>query len=258
MGHSTFCFSVWRHRGLTAMHRNSPMRTQPKRSGTRLLAGKITALEAQKKSKRRVNVYLDGAFAFGLADIVAAPLRVGQFLADHEIAVLRHRDAAERCYEMALRFLSYRPRSRAELARHLATRQVPKDLIAHTLERLADSGLLDDGAFAHFWVENRESFRPRSSAALRYELRRKGVDEDVIDDAVRGINEEDSAYQAAQTLAPRLAHVDRDTFRRRLGGYLRRRGYSYETARATVDRLWRERVPSNNAGGEHPSAGSRR
>ncbi len=216
------------------------------------LAGTITALKAQLKNKQRVNVYLDGVFAFALADILAATLRVGQSLSDGEIENLRRREASERAYEQALHFLSYRPRSAEEVNRHLAGKQIPPELVAQTVERLLQAGLLDDEAFARFWVENRDSFRPRGNAALRYELRRKGVGEEAINSAVQEVDETDAAYRIALNQALRLQHADRDTFRRRLGGFLTRRGFSYETVRDTVERLWRERAGREDAGQDLP------
>jgi regulatory protein len=200
----------------------------------------ITALKVQAKNERRVNVYLDGVFAFGLPDRVAASLRVGQLVSEEECAALRRRDTAERAYERALRFLSYRPRSTEEVARYLAGKQVSEDVAGEVIGRLQQADLLDDRAFARFWVENRESFRPRGSMALRYELRRKGVDDEAIEEAIRDVDEDEGAYRVAQAQARRLAGADRESFRRRLGGYLSRRGYAYATARETVERLWRE------------------
>jgi regulatory protein len=201
---------------------------------------KITALKVQAKDKRRVNVYLDGVFAFGLPDTVAASLRVGQLVSEEECVALRWRDTVERAYERALGFLSYRPRSTEEVARYLAGKQVPDDVAGEVIGRLQQAELLDDQAFARYWVENRESFRPRGTMALRYELRRKGVDDGAIEAAIRDVDESEGAYRAAQAQARRLAGADRESFRRRLGGYLSRRGYAYATVRETVERLWRE------------------
>lgn len=214
---------------------------------SRPLAGTITALRTQAKNKRRVNVYLDGAFALALPDIVAATLRVEQSLSGEQVADLQQRNAAQRAYDRALRFLSYRPRSVAEVSRYLAGKQVSDDLIAQTIDRLRQAGLLDDRAFARFWVENRESFRPRGKIALRYELRRKGVGEEAIDAAIQDVDESEGAYRVARTRALRLTRVDRETFRRRLGGYLSRRGFSYSVVRETVERLWQERATREGA-----------
>jgi len=213
------------------------------------LSGKITALRAQTRNRERVNVYLDGAFAFGLPAIIAATLRVGQTLSESDIQALRERGDAEQAYERALSFLTYRPRSTQEVRRYLAGKNIPVGLVEQTIHRLTEAGLLNDQEFARYWVENRESFRPRGARALRFELKGKGVGDQAIDAATQEVDEDESAYRIARNQALRLRQADRDTFRRRLGGFLTRRGFSYETVRATVDRLWRERGSEDgNAG----------
>ncbi len=217
------------------------------------MAGKVTAVKVQARNKQRANVYLDGAFAFGLPAIVAARLRVGQLLTDAECEDLRRQGAAEQAYERALTFLSYRPRSADEVSRYLVGKQAPEDVIAQVLARLTQAGLLDDRAFARYWVENRESFRPRGTVALRHELRRKGIGDEAIKAAIGDLDETDAAYRAAQGQASRLGHADRETFRRRLGGFLSRRGFSYATVREVIERLWREKLARDGAEGEQPS-----
>jgi regulatory protein len=201
---------------------------------------KITALRMQKRNRRRVNVYLDGQYAFALQVAMAAPLRVGQTLTVEEIDRLRGREAVEVAYDKALHFLSYRPRSRAEIAAYLKRKKAQPDTVGTVLERLEHAGLVDDSAFAQYWVENRESFRPRGSRALRHELRQKGVPEAVIARAVEGIDETDSAYRAAHRRARRFRQLDYQAFRQRLGGFLQRRGFGYDVVKEAVDRLWRE------------------
>jgi regulatory protein len=204
------------------------------------LPGRITALEAQKKNPERVNVYLDDQFAFGLEGIVAAQLRVGQTLSDEEIAALQESDAFQKTYDRALDFLSYRPRSQAEVERYLERKGVADDLTARVVNRLKEAGLIDDLAFASYWVENREIFRPRAARSLRYELVRKGVPGPIIAQALEGIDEEDSAYRAAQERSRKLAHLDHDEFCRKIGAFLERRGFGYAVARRVAERLWQE------------------
>jgi regulatory protein len=200
---------------------------------------KITALRMQKKG-RRVNVFLDGRYAFALQASVAARLAVGQTLSAEEIDALQERDETEVAYDRALNYLSYRPRSRAEVERYLQRRGVSPATIKALIERLLGSGLLDDEAFAEYWVENREQFRPRGPYALRSELRKRGVPDAVIEAAIDGVDERASAYRAAQARTHRLEHLDHQTFWRRLSGFLTRRGFGYETVKETVNRLWRE------------------
>ena len=199
---------------------------------------KITALRYQKRNRHRVNVYLDGQYAFAVQDTIAGTLRVGQELSADEVTGLQGRDVAEAAYERVLNFLSYRPRSKSEVWSYLKRRAVPEELIPALIERLQTAGLLDDEAFARYWVENRESFRPRGARSLRFELRRKGVDESVANEAAVM-----DAMRAGGITARRMTTVDYATFRRRLDGFLQRRGFGYSVSKEVVNRLWHEIHP---------------
>ena len=80
---------------------------------------KITGLKVQKRNKDRVNVYLDGEYAFGISRIVAAWLRNGQELSEEKIAELKAQDNVEVALQRALNYLSYRPRSEQEVRQNL-------------------------------------------------------------------------------------------------------------------------------------------
>lgn len=201
---------------------------------------KITAIEPQKRNPQRVNIYLDGEFAFGLTRLVAAWLRVGDELNAEKIASLQEADAREQALQYALRLLAYRPRSQAEVRQRLEQRGWNERTIEETLERLRQNGLLNDAAFAHSWVENRHTFRPRGRRLLIQELRQKGLDEQTIQDALSDTDEEEAAYTAARTRAQRLKGLEPRLFYRRLTAYLVRRGFSYETAGTIARRLWEE------------------
>jgi regulatory protein len=205
------------------------------------MAGTISALVAQKRNKERVNVYLDGRYAFSLPTIEAARLCRGQYLSDEEIELLQELDTFQKAYDQALRFLAYRPRSHAETLRYLERKGIPPPLAEKVIERLVTAGLLDDLAFARFWVENRDRFNPRGARALRYELRRKGLSAEIIQQALsEAAAEGEAIYSAALTKARQLVRLDHDDFKRRLGAYLARRGFSYEAIAEVVERLWQE------------------
>jgi len=203
----------------------------------------VTALVAQKRNRERASVFLDGEFDFGLSKMLAAELRVGQELTQQEIRNLQQRDVVEQAHDRALHYLSYRPRSEEEVVRYLRDKGVDDDAIESVLTRLRHAGLVNDQEFARFWVDNRETHRPRSRWALGVELRRKGVASDVIDSAVSSVNEDVSAMRAARKVLHRFANLDRDTFYRRLLGRLQRRGFDYGVSRKVVDALWSEIHP---------------
>jgi len=202
---------------------------------------KITALKAQKRNPNRVNLYLDGEFAFGLSRIVAAWLSVGQFLGDERIQELQRQDADEVAFQSALHYLNYRARTETEIRKHLVEKGFSEQAVETVVKRLQQGHLLDDQQFAHDWVENQNTFRPRGRRALAFELRHKGVSDEIIEQTLADSkDEEDLAYQAAVRHAGRLSGLEWQDFRLKLGQFLARRGFGYDTISTTVQRVWAE------------------
>ena len=203
---------------------------------------KITAIRVGRRRGRRVNVFLDGKFAFSLEAEVAVRegLQVDQELSDSHIEALARSDHFHRCLNAAAHYLSYRPRSESEIRERLRRRGFDGDSVEAVIAKLKEQGLIDDMAFAQFWKNNRESFSPRSQWLTKLELRRKGVAGDVIDQVVDAIDDDASAYRAASSKARSLPLSDYHSFRRRLGEYLKRRGFSYGVINHTVERMWQE------------------
>ena len=203
--------------------------------------GKVTALKIQKHHPNRVNVYLNNEFSFGLSRITAAWLQVGQELTSTKIARLQADDEREVAYMMAIRFLDYRPRSRAEVRRNLEKHSIKPEIITEVFKRLERSGLVNDERFAQDWVDNRSEFRPRSRRALAFELHQRGLDEPSINKALEGLNEEALAYQAALKQARRYETLPLRDFNNKLGSFLARRGFSYDVIKEVVARVWQEK-----------------
>jgi regulatory protein len=204
---------------------------------------KVTALREGKGREKRVKLYLDGQPALNLQAEVAARegLEVGQELSAGELEELARADRVFRCLTAAYRYLGYRPRSESEVKTRLKQRGFESDVVDVVLTRLKEQGLVDDAAFAQFWRENREAFSPRSRWLTGRELRQKGIESEVIDQAVGDLDESDGAYRAALAKAGHWPLLDYQSFRRRLGDYLRRRGFGYGVIVRTVERIWQER-----------------
>ena len=201
---------------------------------------KITALVVQKRNPNRVNIYLDGEYAFGLALIVAAWLKVGLELDEEKIKRLQVEDAHERAIQQAMLFLSYRPRSESEIRQNLRKHEYSDEVIDRTLERLRQDGLANDDQFARAWVENRSTFRPRSRRLMAMELRLKGLDQEAVSSAVETVDDAALAYEAAQKRVPRFKDLEWIEFRKKLSGFLTRRGFSYAVIAPLVTRIWNE------------------
>jgi regulatory protein len=202
----------------------------------------ITKLNAGKSREKRVNVFLDGKFTFSLLAEVALKegLQVGQELSASQVEALTRSDHYHRCFNAAIRFLGYRPRSEAEIRQRLQRHGFDSNLTEKVMTKLKEQGLVDDNAFARFWKENRESFSPRSRWLTRLELQRKGLDGGIIEQVAGEVDDSDSAYRAAISKARRLLPSDYQDFRRRLGEFLRRRGFGYEVINNTVEKIWKE------------------
>ncbi len=203
---------------------------------------KITALKVQKRNPNRVNVYLDGEFAFGVSRIVAAWLQVGQELSDQKISSLQKEDAEEVAYQDALKVLSFRPRSIQEVQKKLKKNGFDDAIIQTVIERLKKNGLVEDASFAQAWIENRTVFHPRGRKLIAMELRQKGVSDEVVQDALAAgaVDDETLAYQSAIQYTRRLNGLDWPEFRKKLSAYLLRRGFSYATVSPLVRQVWEE------------------
>ena len=206
----------------------------------------ITALRIGRGRGKRVDIFLDGKFAFSLEVAVVAKegLRVAQALSDEQIEALVRSDRFYHCLNTASRYLRYRLRSESELRERLGQRGFDADTLEAVISRLKELGLVDDIAFAEFWKDDRESFSPRSRQLTGLELKRRGIANDIIEQVVNTTDDDDSAYRAALSKARRLPRSDEPGFRRRLSEFLRRRGFSLTVINHTVERVWQDQTGS--------------
>lgn len=149
---------------------------------------------------------------------------------------------------IALRQLTTAPRSRAELATKMAGKGVDPQVAAQVLDRLTEVGLIDDQAYAGMLVRSKQETRGLARRGLQHELRRRGVDDDIAQDALAGVTDEDERAAADRVVARRLRStrgLDRAVRERRLAGVLARKGYSGGLAHAVV----REALDAEEPGG---------
>ncbi|MFF3322913.1 recombination regulator RecX [Streptomyces sp. NPDC002889] len=156
---------------------------------------------------------------------------------------LSPQDPAERARAICLRLLTGTPRTRKQLADALHRREIPPEVAEEVLSRFEDVGLINDAAFADAWVESRHHGRGLARRALARELRTKGVDATLIDDAVAQLDSDQEEATARELVARKLRAtrgLDRDRRLRRLAGMLARKGYSEGVALRVVKRALEE------------------
>lgn len=150
---------------------------------------------------------------------------------------------AERARAICLRLLTGSPRTRKQLADALRKREIPDDVAEEVLSRFEEVGLINDSAFADAWVESRHHGRGLARRALAQELRTKGVDSTLIDEAVGRLDSEQEEETARELVARKLRStrgLDRDKRLRRLAGMLVRKGYPEGMALRVVRRALEE------------------
>lgn len=191
----------------------------------------ITKIERQKKARHRVSIHLDGEFAFGADEELVYVFRLapGRVLDESTIARIREEDLFRQARAAAMRFLARRMHSVREMEEKLRERQFPEHSIGRVTARLLSLSLLDDREYARAFVRDRMRFRPAAKANLFLQLRKRGVPEEEADAALceyfTDEVEETMARAMADKWLARHAGLAADVRKRRLAGYLSRRGY---------------------------------
>lgn len=206
---------------------------------------RITSLQTQVNNPERINLFVDDRFLLGVNTLLVMQmgLKVGQEISPEQLEQIRQEEALQQSVDRALNYLSFRPRSRQEVRNYLRRKGTAPEHIDIVIERLDRLDLVNDRSFASFWLDTREHFKPKGAQALKNELRQKGIQRDIIDEMVDDTNDEERAMRAAEKKALgllRQSDMDYATFYRRLGGFLQRRGFSFEITKRTVKRIWEE------------------
>ncbi len=156
-------------------------------------------------------------------------------------------EAYGQALRVALRYVSFKPRTVAEVRRRVG-RDFDQPAVEQVLASLKRYCYLDDVEFASQWRNSRDRRKPRGSSLIRRELRAKGVAEPIIDDALVGLDETDAAYRAGERRAQRWlsgGSMPYANFHRKMWDYLQRRGFPSGVTRDTVRRLWAENAATD-------------
>lgn len=205
---------------------------------------KITRLEYQKKNPDRVNVYVDGKFAVGLNvnDVIKLGLANNQEINQEELNKIIENSNFGKAFSAVLNFLSFRPRSEFEIRQYLTRKmknnkeerkkldEENREIVEKVIIKLREIGQINDEEFARWYVEQRQTFRPKGRRAVKYELLKKGVDKKIIDKVLPESEDE-------LALALRAARKRRLADPIKLQRFLAGRGFDWETIKETVEKL---------------------
>ncbi len=179
-------------------------------------------------------------FVFSEEACARAGVRDGLPISEETLAALDAQEQRVQAHDAALRLLSHRSRSETEMRTRLTMRGIAPDVIEDELCRLRESGLLDDEKFARAWVEDRKRLAPRGRRMLRYELLGRGIAPEAVDQVTADVDDDALALELARGRARRTRSADYESFVTNIGGFLRRRGFSYEVVMSATKQVWEE------------------
>ncbi|HHS13635.1 MAG TPA: regulatory protein RecX [bacterium] len=199
----------------------------------------VTAVKRSRNS-RRCQVYLDGIFAFEVSDTVRSQFGIqeGESLNEVLIRDIKRTEKLTEAKEKALRLLKYRPRSVREITTRLKQEGYSEPVTARVTEDLVRVGLLDDESFAASYAHNRLMQHPIGRRLLAHELRRRGIDEEVIvrigETVYQAMPEKDLA---GRLIARRARKPMNPKEMKRLTDFLIRRGFEWEIVSPLIEEL---------------------
>ena len=201
----------------------------------------VTEIRRVKGSRDRLDVILDTDEKIRARSEVIARLgmRTGQVLDQPELNRLRQEAELAEAKEASLRLLSDRARTTADLRRRLQSRRFSSQAIDATIRMLEEQGLLDDVAYAETFVRERLATRPMGTERMAWELRQRGVDEEVVRQVVNThldpATESQAALKAARQRLERLRNLDEDAARHKVRAFLARRGFDEDVIEDVVN-----------------------
>lgn len=195
---------------------------------------RITKLSQQKRDKNYLNIFIDGVFSFttDVDSIIRLKLHTNQELTQEELEnTIKEVDFA-RWYNSSLRLISRRPRAIQEVKDYLSKHEVGETTQSMVVERLLERKYLNDEVFTQWFIEQRNFFRPKGARALAYELRQKGIAQDVINKVLDKNTLPQDEYEKAKTISSKKLvmwkSLPSEKQKQKLVGFLGRRGFSWD------------------------------
>lgn len=201
---------------------------------------KITKIESQK-NKERVNIYIDDSFAFGLSLEISYKydLKEDMAVSQEWVENVLKSEELNKGKNYALNLLSYRWRTEKEIIDRMSEKGYEKEIIENTVLYLKDQNLINDRRFAEIYFEEKSKLNGLGIKRIRYELSMKGISKEILEEVVN--EESDEEFERALELANKkissYKNDSKEKIYRKLGGYLQRKGYSYDCIRNVLNKI---------------------
>lgn len=196
---------------------------------------KITSIKPQVKRRDRYSIFVDDKYAFSLSEaaLLESKLAMGDELTATKLKEFKQLSEDDKLYNMTLRYVALRPRSRWEIEFYLERKNASPAVSETILRKLDSIGLIDDEKFAKTFIADRRLLKPTSKRKLTAELRKKRVPDDIIE---RAIGEEPEDEKAAlDAVIERKRRQAKYQDNEKLMQYLARQGFSYGDIKSALD-----------------------
>ena len=203
----------------------------------------ITDIQVQRKHPSRRSIFLDGRFFCGVSNEVAVKfhLKRGMEIDADKLKELLHEEEFSKAKNYVYRILARRMYTTKEIHDKLAERGYIDEIIQDVIATLERYGYLNDRTYAEEWIQSRMRGKPKGKFALRQELGRKGIEKSIIEDALSCAFDESDERSMALDLASRKARSysgdDPAAAKRKLQGFLLRRGFDFGTVRDVIEQV---------------------
>jgi regulatory protein len=209
----------------------------------------ITKIVKSRRQRNSYEIFIDDKPGLKVSEgtLASAALFTGKTLDERSIEKIVQKDTRERAHQMAVNFISYRPRSSKEIVDKLTRQGFTHELALEVIDRLKELNLLDDLQFARMFVRDKLLGKPMGKALLRRKLMEKGIAFQLSERVLKEYVTEEKEQQAATALAvrklklsrSRLSALDPLARQKQLVDYLLSRGFSqdiaYKTARSVIE-----------------------
>jgi regulatory protein len=203
----------------------------------------ITKIERQKKNRSRLSIFVDEQYAFSVSEDIYARyiLHTGQSLSEEERAEIEKAESESSVKRTALKFRSFRPRSRKEISEYLKKKGYEESAIIIGIQFLIDNSLINDEEFARMLCRDRLMLKPVGKSSMRQVLYKKGIDrtatERILDDFYTAESEKALALKEGERKFKRVASLPALTQKKRIFEHLVRRGYDSSLSMNIVTQL---------------------
>ena len=149
-------------------------------------------------------------------------------------------EITEEAFCVAVKYISYRPRTEQEMRKRLLKHYVSSD-VEITIAKCYQNNLLNDQQFSEMWIASRTNSRPKSAYMIKRELISKGVSKQIAEEAVQSVDDNENALNAANKKTRSISHLPKDQFIRKLMDHLLRKGFSRDIVKKTTNTAWTNR-----------------